>query len=176
MARKPATATPAPTAPPLPATAGTRDDQMLESYRKLAWGADEMFRVPGTRFRFGFDSIIGLVPGVGDLSVSALGAYALMLAFKLRAPVPVLTRMLMNITIDTVFGAVPLIGDLFDATWKANTKNRKLLDAWLANPRRAERQSRWVVVVFSLLFLAIVAGSLWLAWMVLSWMIGVLRS
>ena len=166
--------TPAPTAPPLPPRA--RDDQMLDNYRKLAWGADEMFRVPGTNFRFGFDSIIGLVPGVGDLTVSALGAYALMLAFKLRAPVPVLTRMLMNITIDTVFGSVPLIGDLFDATWKANTKNRKLLDAWLANPRRAERQSRWVVVLFSLLFLAIVAGSLWLAWIVLSWIVGMVRS
>jgi hypothetical protein len=148
----------------------------LDGYRKLAWGFDEMFRVPGTQFRFGLDSIIGLVPGVGDLTVSALGAYALMLAFKLRAPAPVLSRMLLNITVDTVFGAVPLIGDLFDATWKANTKNRKLLDAWLANPRRAERQSRWVVVVFSLLFLAIVAGSLWLAWTVLSWMVGVVRS
>ena len=174
MARKPEITRPAPTTPaPMP---GTRDDQMLEGYRKLAWGADEMFRVPGTKFRFGFDSIIGLVPGAGDLTVGALGAYALLLAFKLRAPVPVLTRMLMKITVDTIFGAVPLIGDLFDATWKANTKNRKLLDTWLANPRRAERQSRWVVVVFSLLFAAIVAGSLWLAWMVLSWMVGVIKS
>ncbi len=170
MATKPAV-----TRPP-PATPSVREDSVLDGYRKLAWGFDEMFRFPGTQFRFGLDSIIGLVPGVGDLTVSALGAYALMLAFKLRAPAPVLSRMLLNITVDTVFGAIPLIGDLFDATWKANTKNRRVLEAWLADPKRTTRRSRWVVVVFGLLFLAIVAGSLWLAWTVLSWMVGVVRS
>ena len=86
------TTSPAPTPTPSsvvpPPALGTRDDKMLENYRKLAWGSDELFRLPGTQFRFGLDSIIGLVPGVGDITVSALGAYAMMLAFKLRAPSP----------------------------------------------------------------------------------------
>ena len=159
-----------------PPTPGVREDSALDGYRKLAWGFDEMFRVPGTQFRFGLDSIIGLVPGVGDITVSALGAYALMLAFRLRAPVPVLSRMLLNITVDTVFGSIPLIGDLFDATWKANTKNQRVLEAWLADPMRTTRRSRWVVLVFGLLFLTLVTASLWLAWTVLSWMVGVLKS
>ncbi len=85
---------------------------------------------------------------MGDIAVSALGGYALLLAFKLRAPVSVLTRMLMNIGVDTVFGAVPLIGDLFDATWKANTKNRRVLEAWLADPARTERRSKWAIALF----------------------------
>ena len=150
------------------------DDRALDGYRQLAYAFDELFRIPGTRFRFGLDSIIGLVPGVGDIAVSALGGYALLLAFKLKAPVPVLTRMLMNIGIDTVFGAVPLLGDLFDATWKANTKNRHVLEDWLADPARAERRSKWAMILFGALFLILVAGSLWLAWMVVSWLIGTL--
>ncbi len=152
-----------------------QDDRALDGYRKLAYAFDELFRIPGTQFRFGLDSIIGLVPGIGDIAVSALGGYALLLAFKLRAPVTVLTRMLMNIGVDTLFGAVPLLGDLFDATWKANTKNRRVLEAWLADPARTERRSKWTIVLFGALFLLLVAGSLWLAWMVLSWVLRTLR-
>ena len=160
---------------PGPVPAPRSDDRMLDGYRKLAWTFDELFRIPGTNFRFGLDSIIGLVPGVGDLAVSTLGAYALLLAFRLRAPLPVLTRMLLNIGIDTVLGAVPLLGDLFDATWKANTKNRRILEAWLAEPARTERRSKWVIVVISFLFLALVGASLWLAWMVLTWLLHALQ-
>jgi len=174
MAKKPPATTPA--APASAAhTPALAEDRALDGYRKLAWAFDELFRIPGTQFRFGLDSIIGLVPGVGDIAVSALGAYALLLAFKLRAPVTVLTRMLLNIGVDTVLGSVPLIGDLFDATWKANTKNRRVLEAWLAEPARTKRRSKWVVVLFGLLFLALVAGSLWLAWMVVTWLLRVLK-
>ena len=172
MARTPATSSSATPAPRPPGTAG--DDRALDGYRKLAWAFDELFRIPGTQFRFGLDSIIGLVPGVGDIAVSALGGYALLLAFRMRAPVSVLTRMLGNIAVDTVFGAVPLIGDLFDATWKANTKNRRVLEAWLADPARTERRSKWAIILFGVLFLLLVAGSLWLAWMVVTWLFGVL--
>lgn len=134
-----------------------------------------MFRVPGTNFRFGLDSIVGLVPGAGDIAVSGLGAYALLLAFRLKAPASVLTRMLANLAIDTLVGAVPLVGDLFDAAWKANTKNRRLLDAWLANPARTERRSTWTLVVFAALFLLLVAFSFWLTWTIVSFLVGLLR-
>jgi hypothetical protein len=167
--------TPAPGAAPtsqVPVEIGSRaDDQLLGSYRKLAYAFDEMFRVPGTGFRFGLDSIVGLIPGAGDIAVTSLGAYALLLAFKLKAPASVLARMLANIGIDTVFGAVPFLGDLFDAAWKANTKNRHLLEAWLADPARTTRKSAVTLVVFAVLFLLMVAGSLWLAWIVLSYLL-----
>lgn len=171
MTRKPS-APPATTPSRVPALA---DDRALDGYRKLAHVFDELFRIPGTQFRFGLDSLIGLVPGAGDIAVSALGGYALLLAFKLRAPFSVLTRMLMNIGVDTLFGAIPLLGDLFDATWKANTKNRRVLEAWLADPGRTERRSKWTIVLFAGLFLLLVAGSLWLAWTVLAWLLRTLR-
>jgi len=154
---------------------GVHDDRALDAYRKLAYAFDELFRIPGTSFRFGLDAIIGLIPGVGDIAVSTLGGYALLLAFKLRAPASVLARMLMNIGVDTVFGAVPLIGDLFDATWKANTKNRQVLEAWLADPARAERRSKWAIAIFGLLFIALTAASLWLAWWVITTLIAALQ-
>lgn len=174
MAKPPVPTPPAAKAAPRVPAAG--DDRALDGYRKLAYAFDELFRIPGTQFRFGLDSIIGLVPGVGDIAVSALGGYALLLAFKMRAPVTVLTRMLGNIAVDTLFGAVPLIGDLFDATWKANTKNRRVLEAWLADPARTERRSKWAIILFGVLFLLLVAGSLWLAWMVVSWLLVALKS
>jgi len=83
--------------------------------------------------------------------------------------------MLLNIAVDTVFGAAPLVGDLFDAAWKANTMNRRVLEAWLADPARTERRSKWAIVLFGLLFVVLTAGSLWVAWMVLSWLIRVLK-
>jgi hypothetical protein len=149
--------------------------QALEAYRTIAYYFDEMFRVPGTNFRFGLDSIVGLVPGAGDLAVSGLGAYALLLAFKLKAPASVLVRMLGNLAIDTVIGAVPLVGDLFDAAWKANTRNRRLLDAWIANPARTERRSVWTLAVFAALFLALTAFSFWLTWVVVRFLFHLLR-
>lgn len=150
-------------------------EQMLAPYRKLSYYFDELFRVPGTKWRFGLDSLIGLVPGVGDIAVSTLGAYAMLLAFRLKAPAAVLARMLANIGIDTLVGAVPLLGDLFDATWKANTRNRRLLEAWLADPARTTRRSALTLVLFAVLFVILVAGSLWLVWMVLQFVITSLR-
>lgn len=147
---------------------------MLNTYRRLAWVFDELFRIPGTQFRFGLDSVIGLVPGVGDLVVSGVGAYALLLAFKLRAPVVVLARMLGNIAVDTLIGSIPLIGDVFDTAWKANTKNRRVLEAWLDDPARTERRSKWAIVLFASLFVALVVASLWITWLLVTWILGLL--
>ena len=77
--------------------------------------------------------------------------------------------------VDTVVGSIPLLGDLFDATWKANSKNRRVLEAWLADPARTERRSKWAIILFGVLFLLLVAGSLWVAWMVLSWILRTLK-
>jgi len=89
---------------------------------------DDRFRIPGTDFRFGIDPIIGLLfPGIGD-AVTGLGSIGL-LTFALRRGVPrvILGRMLLNILIDVLLGALPVIGDIFDATWKSNRRNLELI-------------------------------------------------
>lgn len=128
-----------------------------ERYRQLADLLDQAFRIPGTRIRFGLDAIIGLVPGAGDLAGAALAGYGLLLARSLGAPASVLVRMIGNIGLDALGGAVPLAGDAFDIAFKAHVRNRELLDRWLAEPRRVERMSRLALIGIPLAAVAAVA-------------------
>ncbi len=92
---------------------------------------DDRFRVPGTRFRFGLDAIVGaLVPVVGDSFTTALGAVLLFVAWRDGAPPRLLVRMAANLAIDTAVGAIPLLGDWFDAGFHAHRKNHTLLRAF----------------------------------------------
>lgn len=144
----------------------------LARYRDLAWLLDESIKLPFVPFRIGLDAIIGLVPGAGDLALGAMGAYAMVVAWRLGAPASVLARMLGNLGVDTLVGAIPLVGDLFDAGFKANTRNRKLLERWVAEPRRTSRQSVAVLVLSLLALAAVLALSLWLAWKALAAIVG----
>jgi hypothetical protein len=99
----------------------------LRRLERLARLLDSEFRVPGTRFRFGVDGLIGLAPGVGDAVGLALSSYIVMEAWRLGVPPQVLVRMIANIVIDSAVGAVPIAGDLFDFVWKANRRNVDLL-------------------------------------------------
>ena len=117
------------------------DRRVLEQVRRVARFWDEAFRLPVLGWRFGWDAIVGLVPGVGDL-LGALVAGALVVAgARLGAPPAVIGRMLGNVAVDALLGAVPLLGDLFDAGWKANRRNRILLEKWLEAPGAVARRS-----------------------------------
>ena len=128
----------------------------LDGLRRWANLLDNAFRIPGTRIRFGLDAIIGLVPGVGDLSAPVFAAVILVTGFKLRLPAIVQARMVVNATIDMVLGLVPLLGDLADIAWKANLRNLALLE------RHAQRgvppsRSDYVFVIVFVIALAFVA-------------------
>jgi hypothetical protein len=93
----------------------------------LAALLDTAFIIPGTSFRFGFDALVGLVPGIGDALTTALSLWLVKEAHALGAPRHLIARMLGNIAIDGVVGAVPLLGDAFDLVWKSNRRNLHLL-------------------------------------------------
>jgi hypothetical protein len=120
-------------------------DDPLARARALTRLLDSAARVPGTSMRFGLDPVLGLVPGVGDVAGAVLSGYVVLLASRLGAPTTVIVRMLGNVVIDTVGGTVPVIGDLFDAGWKANTRNLTLLERHLGQPESTKRASRAVV-------------------------------
>ena len=149
-----------PTRVPTPAPAPAP----VQRLRTLAHLLDDSLRVPGTGFRFGLDALIGLVPGVGDTAGAAISAYVLLEAGKLGVPRATLLRMAGNVAIEAVVGTIPFLGDLFDAGWKANLRNLRLLEAHLANPVHTERASRGMLlgvvagVVLLLLAAAAVAG------------------
>ncbi|HZQ74604.1 MAG TPA: DUF4112 domain-containing protein [Burkholderiales bacterium] len=121
---------------------GMRHADVRARLQWLAWLLDSSIPVPGTRFTVGIDAVIGLFPFVGDLIGVVLSSYILNEAARLGAPRALLLRMAFNVGIEGVVGIVPVAGDLFDAAWKANQKNVRLLDAWLERPRAAERSSR----------------------------------
>ncbi len=104
----------------------------LARIRRLAWLVDGAFRLPGTRFRFGLNSVIGLVPGAGDAVLGALSAYIIYEAHRLGLPRHKLAAMAGNVALEVVGGSVPLLGDLFDMALKANLRNLRLIEAHLA--------------------------------------------
>jgi hypothetical protein len=110
-----------------------QDEARLKRIRLLSRLLDERFRIPGTTYRVGFDGLLGLIPGVGDVAGALLSVYILYEAMQLGAPGTVLLRMIANIGIDAVGGAIPVMGDIFDMAWKANKKNAALLHAYLAS-------------------------------------------
>ncbi|HEX4927362.1 MAG TPA: DUF4112 domain-containing protein [Burkholderiales bacterium] len=128
----------------------------------LAWLLDSSIPIPGTRFTVGVDALVGLVPLLGDLIGVALSSFILAEANRLGAPRVLLARMAFNVAVDGVVGLIPFLGDAFDAGWKANQKNVRLLGAWLDHPHRAERGNRAFVVILLLALLAFAALCFWL--------------
>ncbi|WP_022681889.1 DUF4112 domain-containing protein [Sphingobium bisphenolivorans] len=86
-----------------------------------------LFVIPGTRRRVGLDSLIGLVPVVGDIATAAMGAWIVWEARNLGMSKWQLTRMAANVGIDTVVGAIPFAGDVFDFLYKSNSKNLRII-------------------------------------------------
>ncbi len=88
---------------------------------------ERSFHIPGTKIPFGLDSIIGLVPVLGDVVTAVMGAYMVWEARNLGMSKWHLIRMTANVGIDTALGAIPLIGDVFDLVWRSNSKNLRII-------------------------------------------------
>jgi hypothetical protein len=137
---------------------------------QLAWLMDESFYIPGLNMRIGVDGLLGLIPGIGDLISAAISSYVIAEASRLGAPRTVLLRMSGNVLIDTVVGAIPFLGDLFDFGFKANRRNVQLLTRFLDEPRKTQRSS-WLLLagIFAVLAAAVV-GAVYMLGSLLSWM------
>lgn len=144
----------------------------LDRLRNISWIFDELVRIPGTNMRVGLDAVLGLLPGGGDLVGGAVSAYAILIAQRLGAPPAVIARMTINILVDAVFGAVPLLGDLFDASWKANRRNLALLEEYAVAPTRAKRGSMTVVVIAIAVLFALLIGIGYITVRILGWILG----
>lgn len=138
---------------------------------RLARLLDSQFRVPGTRMRFGVDGVLGLLPGVGDAAGLALSTMVILQAVHLGARGSTVVRMVLNVVLDAVVGAVPLLGSVFDFAFKANNRNVALLRRLELDPVGTEAESRAavrrtllaVVVAAVLTFLVVVALVAWIA-------------
>ena len=135
----------------------------MERARALTRLLDDSIRIPGTNFRIGLDPILGLIPGAGDLVGGAMSAYLLLVAQRAGAPTSVLLRMLGNLAVDSLVGAVPFLGDLFDAGFKANRRNLGLIERYVDRPASTRQASRGVVLVALAVVLLITVGAVTIA-------------
>ncbi|HEY2714235.1 MAG TPA: DUF4112 domain-containing protein [Chthoniobacterales bacterium] len=148
-----------------PEEKGERRD--LEAlFRWLALIMDNLLRLPGTRFRFGLDPLIGLFPGLGDTGSAIISALALVAAARRGLPKILLVRMALNILINEAVGIIPIVGDAFSFWFKSNARNYELLKRHTAAPRRSTTGD-WVFVWLVLAALALIlivslAVSFWL--------------
>jgi hypothetical protein len=143
----------------------------LERYTLLTFLFDQAFRVPGTKWRFGLDALLGLLPGAGDVVGALVGAYGVLVARELGAPASIQFRMLANVALDAFAGAVPILGDIFDFAFKAHVRNRVLMEKWLRQPHATARKSTMMLVVIPLVLIAILIGAIWLSIAALYWLI-----
>lgn len=143
------------------------DDRNFERLRQWSWLLDQAFRIPGTNIRFGWDVIVGLVPGLGDLSSPLFGAFILVQAYRMRVPRLVQARMVINAGVDALIGVIPVVGNIADIFWKANTWNMQLLER---HARPGVRHSRFDAV-FVWTFVAVLAVAAAVPLIVVLWVL-----
>jgi hypothetical protein len=147
----------------------------LEKLRKVTLLMDQAFGIPGTRWRFGLDPLFGLVPGLGDIAGGIVAVYGLRVARLLRAPTVIQLHMLTNIALDALIGTIPIIGDIFDFVYKAQTRNLAMLDAWMQTPLEARRRSRrgllFIPLAILFVFVTLTILGVWLLFIVVHWLV-----
>ncbi len=114
---------------------GPHLDPVAHLLSRLAWLMDRAVVIPGTRVRLGLDALLGLLPLGGDVVTGLVQAGLVLIALgRYRVPPAVATKMVGNVLLDIAVGAIPLLGDLFDVAFKANTRNMRLLEPYLHRP------------------------------------------
>jgi hypothetical protein len=146
-------------------------ERQLQRLDRLAWILDNSIRVPVLGYRIGVEGLIGLFPGIGDILGAAIGSYVVAQGIRMGAPVSLLLHMGLNIALEVLLGVVPLVGDLFDFAFKANTRNTRLLRAYVESPGEVRKRSRMVIGLFlaamvGLFLLCAVAALAVLGWII----------
>ncbi|HWZ87575.1 MAG TPA: DUF4112 domain-containing protein [Polyangiaceae bacterium] len=133
---------------------------------------DDAVFIPGTRIGVGLDAVLGfLLPTLGDAATGVASLALLVLGFQMRVPKVVLLRMMFNILLDTLLGAVPIAGDLFDLFWRSNRRNLALLQRYDRNPERKPSVADYLIVglcvtlVLAAIAVPIVVGFALLRWL-----------
>lgn len=145
-------------------------NEIRRRLNRLAWLLDSSIPIPGTRLSIGIDALIGLVPFIGDLAGVLLSSTILIEAARLGVGRSLLARMALNVAVEGLAGLVPFAGDVFDAAWKANQRNVRLLNQWLDQPQRAQRSSVLLVAGLVAGLVALVVVLLLLAFLALRWL------
>lgn len=140
----------------MPYYPSSSDRSSVALLRRWAVLLDSAFEIPGTNIRFGLDAVLGLVPGIGDLASPIFTGLLLVTGLKMRLPLIVQARMVLNAAIDMLIGLVPILGDAADIAWKANLRNLALLERH-ARPGVRPARGDYVFVLLCLALIALIA-------------------
>ena len=141
--------------------------EIEESLETLSTYLDGLFKVPGTGWKFGLDSLIGLIPNVGDMATSLVSFYIIVAGVRYGVPKITLLRMAFNVGLDYVIGSIPFIGDAFDFFWKSNKQNMDLIRERGAGKGKGTTGD-WIFVICILLALiGILVGSIFISFFIL---------
>lgn len=144
--------------------------EVEESLDTLSHYLDGLFKIPGTGWRFGLDSIIGLIPNVGDITTSLVSFYILVAGVRYGVPKITLVRMAFNIGLDYLVGSIPFIGDAFDFFWKANKQNMDLIRE-RGKGHGTGTTSDWIfVIAIILILIGILVGSIFVSLLILGFL------
>jgi hypothetical protein len=150
-------------------------DPDLARLDTLAHLLDNQFRIPGTNIRFGIDSLIGLIPYVGDVAGLAISGVLFNIMLRRGVGPILLLRMLGNVLLDTIVGVIPVVGDLFDFGFKANRRNVDLLKRYYADGL-PKPNTKYSIGLLVLVFLALFIFVMWATVRVLGWLWGLLAA
>ena len=143
-----------------------REVKIEQGLENLSMYLDGLFRVPGTTWRFGLDSLIGLIPNVGDTLTLFPSFYILLAGVRYGVPKITLLRMAFNIGLDYVVGTIPFIGDAFDFVWKSNQQNMDLIRTRATGKSGTGSDYAFVFVMMGLLVLLLVVSILVSVWII----------
>lgn len=150
-----------------------------EDIETLARWMDTAFRFPGLNLRFGWDSILGLLPGFGDVATSLASIYILQSAQRQGVSRVTLARMTLNVLVDVLLGSIPFVGDAFDLFWKSNRRNVELMRRHLAmtsiEERRARRGDGLYVAAMIALILGLTLASIIAGFFIVKWLAATLQ-
>ncbi len=127
--------------------------KFLKTTKKIAWFLDSSIKIPGTRYSFGVDAIVGIVPLLGDIVGMFMSFYLVITIVIHGASGRVIAKMILNTLFDALIGAIPFIGVFFDAVFKANERNYNLLLTHYE--RGSNKGSAWRVII---LWIALILG------------------
>lgn len=133
----------------------------------LADWLDQRFTIPGTSIRIGLDSILGLIPGIGDMIANLAGSAIILIAAQYRLPKIILLRMGLNVALNAIIGAIPVFGDIFSIWFRSNVKNAQLLERYVSVETRSSTFGNWIFVIaviigIILLLTVILVATIWL--------------
>lgn len=130
-------------------------DPKLKWVDRISRLMDSKFSIPGTRIRFGLDPLIGLFPGIGDLGTYGVSLTLIYTMYRHGASTLLVSRMIVNATIDAIFGSIPVFGIFFDLWFKANNRNVKLLREYYEERKHQGPAKGFIVLVLGIVILVL---------------------